>query len=67
MEYRGAAFYFKGALGQPNMFMVGQNVSSIDIVYAAGYAFFFTVIILMANVVAEIAKNFVSPVKGGEA
>ncbi|MFC4410523.1 ABC transporter permease subunit [Chungangia koreensis] len=67
MEYRGAAYYFKGALGQPNVFMVGQNVSSIDIVYAAGYAFFFTVVILISNVIAEIAKNFVSPMNGGEA
>lgn len=67
MEYRGAAYYFKGTLGQPNSFNVDQNVSSIDIVYAAGFAFFFTLIILIANVMAEVAKNFVSPEKGGEA
>lgn len=67
MEYRGAAYYFKGALGKPNVFMVGQPVSGVDVVYAAGYAFFFTVIILITNLVAEMAKRSVSPVKGGEA
>lgn len=65
MEYRGAAFYFRQSLGNPSKFMVGMDVIGTDVIYAAGYAFIFTFIVLIANIITELAKHAVTPFKGG--
>lgn len=63
-EYRGAAYYFYESLGSPSQFYVDQLMTG-RVVETIAYAFFFTLLILVASIVANLAKAVAVPVKGG--
>ncbi|WP_422122495.1 ABC transporter permease subunit [Planococcus sp. X10-3] len=64
-EYRGAAFYFYNSLGNPSQFYV-DGLFSARTIEVIGYIFFFTVLILAANLVTAAARSVMVPAKGGD-
>lgn len=65
-EYRGAAHYFYNALGSPSQFYV-DGLFSANTIEVIGYTFFFTVLILAANIITAAARSLMVPAKGGDA
>lgn len=64
-DYRGAAYYFYTSLGNPSQFYV-DGLFSARTIEVIGYLFFFTVLILTANLVTAAARSLMVPVKGGD-
>lgn len=65
MDYKGAAYYLYKSLANPSAFFVG-HVSSGNTIQIIGYAFLFTLLILVANIITIIAKSLTVPGKRGE-
>lgn len=63
-QYRGAAYYMANTLGSATEFYVGGLFSS-DVIRLIGFVGLFTMLILFANIISEIAKSKLAVQKGG--
>ncbi|MDZ5713184.1 ABC transporter permease subunit [Jeotgalibacillus haloalkalitolerans] len=64
-QYRGAAYYFKEYVSVVNHIVDAQSLS-VNTAAIAAYTFFFTVIILIAGVISQIARGLLLPHERGE-
>ena len=65
-DFKGAAYYFFHAVLRGGNFQVGANLE-VNVISAVGYTLFFTVIIFVSNIIAQVCKAMVNPIeKEGE-
>ncbi|WP_433746548.1 ABC transporter permease subunit [Falsibacillus pallidus] len=61
-DFRGAAYYFFESVNRGSSFHVGGSME-VNVISAVGFTLFFTIIIFLSNLIAQLCRAMVDPVE----